>query len=81
MQVPIDNTDINLNNCLRFMVQVRSFLQDPSDLHKKNPEPCCVYMFHGEHVTWIPLVIPIPSHSSTWSSEYPVPSGIPQSRN
>lgn len=77
MQVPFDNKDINLKNSLRFKVQLRLFLQDPSDLHTKNPVPCCLY--HGEHATWIPLVIPIPSHSSTWSSEYPGPSGMPQS--
>lgn len=62
-------------------MQLRFFLQDPSDLHKKNSEPCCVYLYHGEHAMWIPLVIPIPSHSSTLLSEYPGPSGIPQSTN
>lgn len=66
---------------LLFKMQLRFLFQVPSDLHTKNPEPCCVYMFHGEHAMWIPLVIPIPSHSSTLSSEYPEPSGIPQSRN
>lgn len=53
---------------LLFKMQLRFFFQDPSDLHTKNPEPCCMYL--GEHARWIPLVIPIPSHSSTLSKTY-----------
>lgn len=60
-----------------FKVQFKSVLQDPLDLHTKSSEHC--WLYPRAHLLWIPLVIPMASHSCISSMEKPSLLGIPQS--
>lgn len=62
---------------LPLKVQFKLVFQDPSARHRKKSEPC--WSYPEEHVICIPLVIPMPSHSFTFSIEKASFEGIPQS--
>lgn len=62
-----------------FKVQLKFVFQYPSHRQTNNSEPCWAYL--EEHVICIPLVIPMPSHSFTFSIEKVSFEGLPQSVN